>query len=333
VRRRVRAVLACVVPACVVLAPGGCGGRVPDVGPAGERVAPYVDLTLDPVPDLAAAVSAGVRVFNLAFVTAGDGCEPAWSGVVPYDDTGIAGRIRDVRDAGGDVRVSFGGASPTELAQRCGDVSHLVTAYRRVIDEYDLTRVDFDVEGPALADAAGVHRRNAAVARLQADRDLRVSYTLPAHDAGLTDGARALLRDARAAGVRVDAVDAMAMNYGTGPADLAARAMTVATATRAFVQELWPGTPAAEAWHRVAVTAMIGVNDVAGEVFRPGDAARLVAFAREHGLAWLSFWSMNRDRPCEAPSPSAEGSCSGVPQRAGEFTKIFAGYATAHRIG
>jgi hypothetical protein len=319
----------------LVCVSAGCAGEPSDTGRTtaagdrgGERVAPYVDVTRDDVPDLAAVARDGVGIVNLAFVIAGEGCEPAWGGVLPHDDAGVAARIRAVREAGGDVRVSFGGASPTELAQRCGDVPALVAAYRTVVDGLDVVHVDFDVEGATLADVASVRRRNAAVARLQAERELRVTYTLPVDDEGLTAQARALLRDARAAGVRVDAVNVMTMNYGTGPADLAARAMSVATATRAFVQELWPGTPEADAWRMVAVTPMLGVNDVEDEIFEPADARRLVAFAREHGLGWLSFWSMNRDRPCrDGPVSGARDDCSGVPQSPGEFTEIFTAYA------
>jgi chitinase len=129
--------------------------------------------------------------------------------------------------------------------------------------------------------------------------------------------------------VRVEAVNVMAMDYGTGPADLVDRATAVAAATKGVVQELWPRTADDAAWRRVAVTPMIGVNDVAAEVFRPADAERLAGWARERGLAWLSFGSLNRDRPCDdAPAhPAARDDCSGVPQSPGDFTKLLAGRA------
>jgi len=297
---------------------------------AAERVAPYVDLTLDQVPDLAAvARESGVRVFNLAFVTAGDGCEPAWGGVLPHDDEGVARQVRAVRKAGGDVRVSFGGALPTELALRCRDVADLAAAYRTALDAFGVVHADFDVEGATLADRAAVHRRNRAVSRLQAaarraGEPLRVSYTLPVDDAGLTAEARELLRDARAAGVEVAAVNVMTMNYGTGPADLVDRAAAVAASTQAFVRELWPEKSEREAWGTVAVTPMIGVNDVTTEVFGTADARRLVAFAQRRGLAWLSFWSLNRDRPCDGPQPAPSNYCSGVPQEEWTFTTTLA---------
>jgi hypothetical protein len=303
---------------------------------AAERVAPYVDMTLtDPAPDLArAAASGGVRIFTLAFITAGASCEPRWGGVLRYDDPGIAARIRQLREAGGDVRVSFGGARSTDLAERCGSVRALESAYRKVIDAFGVSRVDFDVEGPALADPHVVHRRNQAVSALQATakrrgETLRVSYTLPAGPGSLTDEAEAVLRDARSAGVAVDAVNVMAMDYGIAASDMAGRAIAVAISTQAFIRRLWPGTSDDDAWAMVAITPMIGVNDTDSETFRPQDAARLVRFAEQHGVGWLSFWSMNRDQPC--PRGTGHGgavdSCSGVGQRSGDFTKIFAKYA------
>jgi hypothetical protein len=227
--------------------------------------------------------------------------------------------------------VSFGGALPTELALRCRDVADLETAYRTALDAFGVVRADFDVEGATLADRDAVRRRNAAVSRLQAaarraGTPLEVSYTLPVDDTGLTAGARDLLRDAREAGVEVAAVNVMTMNYGTGPGDLVDRAVAVASSTQAFVRELWPERSEREAWGTVAVTPMIGVNDVTTEVFGLEDARRLVAFARQRGLAWLSFWSLNRDHPCDGPQPAPSNYCSGVPQADGEFTTTFAAY-------
>jgi hypothetical protein len=321
----------------------GCSGCTPssrlpavDQNPVelAERVAPYVDMTLPGGPDLAQAVrTTGVRLFNLAFVTVGRDCEPAWGGIVPIHDPDITDRIRRVRAAGGDVRVSFGGERHAELAERCGSVGDLVRAYGAVLDAYDGTRADFDVEGGALEDRAGVRRRNEAIRRLQAamhlhGRRLRVSYTLPAHSLGLTDESRALLRDAHARGVVVEAVNVMTMNYGTGVTDMAARSKAVAESTKSFIQELWPGTSDERAWRMVAVTPMIGVNDTAPETFRPQDAEALVTFAHRKGLGGLSFWSMNRDRPCrgDVARTRASSSCSGVHQRPGDFMKIFAEY-------
>jgi hypothetical protein len=297
------------------------------------RLAPYVDMGLRPAPDLVKAASGGIRIFNLAFITAASrSCQASWGGGTAYDDASIEQRVRALRAAGADARLSFGGARSRELAQACPSVPALVAAYRTVIDAYDLTLLDFDVEGAAVADREAVRRRNLAVRELQADAQrrggsLRVSYTLPAAADGLTAPAQELLHDARATGVQVETVNVMTMNFGSGSGDMAERSMTAARGAEAFVRSLWGG-PDTGAWGMIALTPMIGVNDTPGEVFRPEDAVRLKDFARDHRLAWLSFWSLNRDRACPGGTPTgtAQPGCSGLDQTPGDFTRIFARY-------
>jgi hypothetical protein len=299
-----------------------------------SRLAPYVDMTLPPAPDLAAATADGVGVFNLAFVTAASGaCQPSWGGRTPYDDARIAARIRALRERGADARVSFGGAQAEELAQVCGSVPAVAAAYQKVIDTYDLTLVDFDVEGAGLADHGAMRRRNLAVSQLEETarrrgHSLGVSYTLPAGADGLTAPAQDLLRDAHAAGIDVAAVNVMTMNTGSGSVDMGEQSIAIARAAEAFVGSIWTGGAEGSAWSMIALTPMIGVNDSPGERFRLRDAARLLDFARQHRLAWLSFWSLNRDRPCPSGTPSATASpwCSGIEQTPGQFAALLAQY-------
>src|SRR3712207_7836660 len=58
------------------------------------------------------------------------------------------------------VRVSFGGAAGQELALTCGSVAELQAAYQSVIDQYDLTFIDLDIEGGATSNTASVARRS-----------------------------------------------------------------------------------------------------------------------------------------------------------------------------
>ncbi|AKZ57420.1 hypothetical protein SAM23877_4375 [Streptomyces ambofaciens ATCC 23877] len=75
----------------------------------------------------------------------------------------------------------------------------------------------------------------------------------------------------------------------------------------------------------MALTSMLGVNDVAGETFTLADAAEVRAFAKEKGLAWVSVWAAFRDRRCgeEAPATDALTTCSGVEQEDGAFGAAF----------
>ncbi len=320
-----------VVLAAVLLA-AACGRDAPASGPAPTpaaepatgRVAAYVDVTLPGVAGLPAPDSRLGLV--LSFVTAGrDGCTPTWGGRVPLDDPAVLALARRWRAAGHELRVALGGQRGPELARSCRDGGRLAAAYRRVVDVLAPAALDLDVEGPALGDRASVQRRNRALREVQADADRRgravvVTFTLPADASGLTAAGRALLRDAHQAGVAVDGVNAMTMNYGSVPDDAAARAMTVAASVHGVLRELQPGADPADLWRRVWVTPMIGRNDVAPEVFTTADADRLAALARAQGLGGIAFWSLARDRPCAGGSGDAASTCSGVDAPAGAFS-------------
>lgn len=291
--------------------------------------APYVDTSLHPAFDLlASAAATGVKDYNLAFVTDGGGCTPKWGGVTDLASDAVAAQIGALRAKGGDVRVSFGGASGSELATACSSADALAAAYGKVVDAYRLTKVDFDVEGGALPNTAANTRRAQAIAKLQAQHPgLDVSYTLPVMPEGLTQDGVNLLADAKANGVRIDAVNIMAMDYGASySGDMGTYAEQAATATQAQVRGVL-GLSDGAAWKAVAVTPMIGVNDVASEVFTVEDARQLVAFAEQKGLGSLSMWSATRDKPCAGgPKNYADATCSSIAQEAFDFSKAFAAY-------
>ncbi|MEU8484253.1 cellulose binding domain-containing protein [Streptomyces sp. NPDC048641] len=291
--------------------------------------APYVDTSLYPKFDLVASSKAtGVKEYNLAFVTSGGSCTPKWGGVTDLGSDEVAAQIGDLRAAGGDVRVSFGGASGTELAQACTSASDLAAAYQKVIDQFKLTKVDFDVEGGALPDTAANTKRAQAIATLQKNNpNLNVSFTLPVMPEGLTSDGVNFLKNAKENGVSADLVNIMAMDYGASySGDMGTYAEQAATATQAQIKSAL-GLSDAAAWKAVAITPMIGVNDVSSEVFKVDDATQLVAFAKEKGLGGLSMWSATRDKACEGgASNSAQPTCSSIEQSADAFQKAFASF-------
>ncbi|MFJ7065468.1 cellulose binding domain-containing protein [Streptomyces sp. NPDC101115] len=293
------------------------------------RYAPYVDTSLYPAYDLlATADQTGVKEFNLAFITSGGSCTPLWGGVTDLASDKVAAQIGALRAKGGDVRVSFGGAAGHELALNCSSSTALAAAYGKVVDQYALTKVDFDIEGAALPDTAANTRRAQAIAQLQKSHPgLNVSFTLPVMPEGLTQPGVDLLADAKRNGVRVDAVNIMAMDYGPAySGDMGQYAISAATATQAQIKGVL-GLSDAAAWKAVAVTPMIGVNDVTTEVFRVDDATQLVDFARSKGIGWLSMWSSTRDKQCAAGAVNhADATCSSILQQPLAFTKAFAAY-------
>ncbi|WP_108932984.1 chitinase [Streptomyces ardesiacus] len=287
--------------------------------------APYVSATTASAADTAGSPAA----YNLAFVVASgadDGCTPRWNGVQDIDDASVASRVQKLTASGAAVRVSFGGASGTELAAACDSAPALAKAYGAALDAAGSTRADFDIEGDELADADSRALRSEAIALLQEQReDLEVSFTLPVMPSGLDSDALALLASANDHGVRVATVDLMTMNYGESYTDdMGDYALASAKAAHAQLRTVF-GTSDADAWRGMALTSMLGVNDVAGETFTLDDAAEVRAFAAEKGIAWVSVWAAFRDKQCadDASATDALTTCSGVEQEDGAFGSAF----------
>ncbi|GGT18300.1 chitinase [Streptomyces griseoviridis] len=288
--------------------------------------APYVSATTASDLDFAGSPA----TYNLAFViSSGSGCTPEWNGSSAVDDAAVASRISDLTAAGATVRVSFGGASGKELAATCDSAEGLAQAYGEALDAAGgATLADFDIEGDELTDSASVALRSEAIALLQEERSgLKVSFTLPVMPSGLDDDGVALLQSANDHAVRVSTVNLMTMNYGESySGDMGDYALTSAEAAHTQLKEVF-GLSDANAWRGMALTSMIGVNDVDGETFTLDDAAEVRAFAEEKEIAWVSMWSTFRDQPCDddADSDDAATDCSGVDQEAGAFGEALAG--------
>ena len=304
--------------------------------------APYVDMALYPMYDLATvAKTQGVKFFTLAFITADSQSRPAWGGFAEYVvgnsewDTKMKSQIDGVREAGGDVMVSFGGASNRELAEVITDVSALKAAYQKVIDAYQLTHIDFDIEGAAQRDFASVDRRSQAIAALQRDaaaagRTLDVWYTLPVLPTGLTADGLYSIQSALRFGVDIAGVNIMAMDYGDSAAPNPAGRMgdyAIQAGTSLFNQlkSLYRSAKTDDQlWKMVGITPMIGMNDVQTEIFDQQEARELVAWANQRGIGRLSNWSLNRDK--QNPNGSinyVELTSSSVSQTPFEFALIF----------
>ncbi|MFB7502994.1 glycoside hydrolase family 18 protein [Streptomyces broussonetiae] len=296
---------------------------------ASAGFAPYVDTSLYPAFDLVGAADAtGVKNYNLAFITDGGGCTPKWGGVTDVTSDAVAAQIGSLRAKGGDVRVSFGGASGSELATTCSSADALAAAYGKVIDAFKLTKVDFDVEGGALPNTAANTLRAQAIAKLQAQHPgLDVSFTLPVMPEGLTQDGVNLLSNAKSNGAKIGTVNIMAMDYGSSySGDMGDYAQQAATATQAQIKGVL-GLSDSAAWKAVAVTPMIGVNDVSSEIFKVDDATQLVGFAKSKGLGGLSMWSAARDKQCDGGAKnSADPTCSSIVQDKFAFSKAFGAF-------
>ncbi|GAA0562009.1 hypothetical protein GCM10010172_51450 [Paractinoplanes ferrugineus] len=290
----------------------------------GVLVAPYVDMGLlsNGSTTLAQLGSSGnVKSFSLAFVTS-VGCKASWFNAFDPRQKQFADQIEAVRAAGGDVKVSFGGATGIELAQACTSVGALQAEYQAVVSAYHLKYIDLDIEGAAVADPTTIARRSAALAALQkANPGLKISLTLPVLPEGLTADGLNVVKSAKNAGVALDLVNIMAMDYGRAGQDYGDLAIQAVKSTKDQIKQVYGNSDAA-AFQMVGVTPMLGVNDDQGK-FLPSDARDLIAFANANHLGFVSYWEANRDKNA---CTGALFQCTNVAQTPFEFSKIFAGF-------
>ena len=303
--------------------------------------APYVDVTSTPTYAFEDATNPSAV---LAFmVSAPDTpCDPSWGGVYSMDAAAdqldLDRRVARLRQLGGTVSVSFGGAANSELAIGCTDPSALTAAYASVVDRYDLTEIDLDIEGQASMAPDVNQRRAQAIAALIAQRqaagkDLNVWLTLPVISTGLTAEGQSVLTSMLAGGVRPAGVNAMTMDYGEPFPDgrtMATQGELALTALQQQIQDAYSAAGVdlsdAQAWNLVGATPMIGQNDVPIEIFTLDDAAQTLAFAQQHKLSRLSMWSANRDKSCGPNYPDVKvvsDVCSGIQQQPGAFGSVF----------
>ncbi|MGH4024340.1 MAG: glycosyl hydrolase [Pseudonocardiaceae bacterium] len=289
---------------------------------SGERstlFAPYVYVDTAGRPTLSeAADETGSKSFVLAFILAGPGeCTPSWNGVRPVDDQRLATEVAQLRQRGGDVIVSTGGASGPYLENACSSADDLAAAYKSALDAVGSNHLDVDVE-----DEIPVGMVNDALAKLQQDRRTTVTYTLQVENAeeGLTASAMDVLGDARDHGLQI-IVNAMVMNFGYtggwGPAMVSAAESAVRQ-----MSEIWPDEDPASLRGRFGITTMIGRND-SGMVTTLDDARTLADYVRSNRLAYVGFWSMARDNGDCPGKKEITDACSGVTQERYEFTGMF----------
>lgn len=132
----------------------------------GIAVAPYVDMGAWPTPVLADLVIGGnLKSLTLAFITA-TGCKAMWFNAFDPRQGWGRDQVDAIRARGGDVKISFGGATGIELAQSCTTVAALQAEYQAVVSAYNLRYLDLDIEGAATADPTSVNRRSQAPAAL-----------------------------------------------------------------------------------------------------------------------------------------------------------------------
>ena len=272
--------------------------------------APYVDFTLNTIPDLAAlAKNHNVNHFTLAFVVSKDAntCLPTWGTAYGMQNYAQYSKIKALREAGGDVMLSIGGANNAPLAASCKNVDDLMQHYYDIVDNLNLRVLDFDIEGTWVADQASIERRNLAVKKVQdkwksEGKDIAIWYTLPILPTGLTPEGMNVLSDAKAKGVELAGVNVMTMDYGNAICQSAnTEGQNIhgkcATSAIAKLKGLYGNKSDAEIDAMMGTTPMVGVNDVQGEVFYLSDARLVMQDAQKRNLGMVGIWSIARDLP------------------------------------
>ncbi|MCP4181686.1 MAG: hypothetical protein GY756_28300, partial [bacterium] len=306
--------------------------RPPIPGPGFTKYvfAPYIDVMLWPTPSLVEYYEASAQKYTtLAFIVAKENV-PAWGGIteIKENDYFYADQINDIRKLGGDVIISFGGANGTTVAQGIDNIDDLVKAYKLVIDGYNLTWVDFDIEGAAQMDTPSIERRNKALKIIQDEYpDLRISYCLPILPTGLTGAGISILQDAIDKGVDVYSVNAMTMDFGdaVAPPEIPMHEHIINSAKSLAEQlsQLYPYKSEEQIWDMIGVTPMIGVNDVQSEIVWQDDAYKVIEFAKLNKMKFISIWSTTRDHDAAGKEGQVSPNHSGITQGEYEFTSIF----------
>jgi len=299
--------------------------------------APYYE-TYDTSTDLATvAQQSGARFQSLAFLqTAQAGsCTAYWDGntSTPIAASSFGADIATIQERGGNVIPSFGGftadTTGTELADSCTSAPAIASVFESLVTTYHVPRIDLDIEGDSVNNAAGIDRRNQAIAMTEAwakahHENIQFSYTLPTFPTGLPPAELSVLRDAVADGATISTVNLLTFDYFIGTQqDMVADTESAATALTGQLAGLYPSATQKQLRHMVGVTEMPGIDDFgAAETFTQANAIQVLVWAKAHGLGFLSFWASQRDNG-GCPGTKGAGTCSGLTQPTWYFAHVF----------
>jgi carbohydrate binding protein with CBM5/12 domain len=212
--------------------------------------------------------------------------------------------IRAFAQGGGKVIMSFGGANGPYLEEAAKSPESLFGMWEEVIKKTGTQSFDFDVEGGYITREDLNSRRVSALLLLQKKYPaIEISYTLaviPPDQWGnesLPQSEVDLLKRNISAGVRIDRVNIMTMDYGGVGQGKKHGDMAIACLESLVRQlgKLYPGRRSGDLYKMVGVTPMIGTNDDAS-VFGLADAHQLTKYARDKKIGLLSYWALQRDQ-------------------------------------
>jgi chitinase len=291
-----------------------------------ELAAPYEYLGWgSPQPPASVLAQTGVKDLTLAFMLSHGKCSPAWDGKRPLLGGSDQSAIEAIRAAGGDVDVSFGGWSGKKLGSACQTPEALAAAYQKVIDAYSLRAIDIDIEHGEFTNKKTRLRVVAALQTVQhANPGLEISITFGTEETGPERDGQSLIADAAAIGFQPSVWTLMPFDFGAPVGDMGQASIHAAEGLERELVTRY-GLSVALAYEHVGISSMNGTTDESDETVSAANFQAMLGFAQQHHLGRLTFWSVNRDRPCPAKASESDA-CSGIGQQPYEFTDLLAQY-------
>jgi hypothetical protein len=313
-----------------------------------QLYAPYYESYLAPqTPSITATAKAsGAKFMTIAFLQSKGtkSCAVDWNGAASQPLTYYNADIASLRKLGGNVIPSFGGYSAdtsgrhnhgTEIADSCTSVQKIAAVYEQVVQTLRVTRLDMDVESNAETYAAGINRRDEAIAiaqRWAAQHGIRlqIQFTVPVEPNGLGSAGLSVLRNAIADGVRVYSVNIMVFDYylpHEGVMNMSRTAITCANAVHAQLARLYPQLNSQQIWRMEAMTMLPGISDFGkDETTTVHDAQVMMAFEQKMHMNLLSIWAIQRDNqgPKSCLGQADPNTCSGIKQAPWAFDHVLA---------
>ena len=285
--------------------------------------APYLFMGWGEPPSPSAVMEAtGITSFTMAFVLSDGGCSPAWDGSRPLTGGADQAAIDEIRAAGGDIVPSFGGWSGNKLGPNCESPEALAGAYQEVIDAFDLSAIDIDIENTDEFENETVQDRILGALKIvkQNNPGIQTIVTFGTTTTGPNFYGNRLIDQAKALDAGIDVFTIMPFDFGSS--NIETDTINAATGLKDKLKSAF-GWSDAEAFSHVGISGMNGLSDQQ-EMTSVDTWTAIRDWASANGLGRFAFWAVNRDRSCAGGG--VQSNCSGIDQPEWEFTRITAGF-------
>ncbi|NQZ66388.1 MAG: hypothetical protein HRT99_04225 [Mycoplasmatales bacterium] len=233
--------------------------------------------------------------------------------------------LTEIRKAGMDYTYSFGGWNDNSLAAdaylKKYSANDLKNLYAAIIDKTSSRHLDFDIEGTEdtwpedfglnpfkdnLPQALEVRQlRLDALKLLKMDpkyKDIRVTFTIPTDISSINSANNKWMIEQGLRDKIIDEIDIMTMDFWqpnkkdkifTLPGEMGLGAINAANSLKEIIKGL--GFTDAEAYSKIGIIPMYGINDSAWEVFDITSAILLNNWAVKNNIKSITGWSGLRE--------------------------------------